>query len=332
MRLLYIVCSIILITACGSGSGKGTSAAPPAKPVPEQPDSGEPPTQTPGYPNAQIIIPVVVHVLQHPDSAESRIKDSKVHSQITALNEAFNRSNADLSKVPALFQPLIADMQIEFRLAETDPDGNASNGITRTDYDPGKTPADYHLGYRYAHYSEFGGIDPWPRDQYLNIWVVDARRRDGRIAFAGRATFPGEPPEEDGILVSTHAFGTEPPLSAIDGVTLGRTAVHEVGHWLGLYHLAGTAESCNVDDGIDDTPLAETNYHGNPTHPSSSCNSVDMFMNYMAKPHDASMLMFTKGQKDLAWQALNDGGDRHSLLKNHRDRLAAQATDTGGTD
>lgn len=309
MRLLYTASCLLLLSACGSDNSS------PSTNTPEQP--AETPMKT-VYPNARIIIPVAVHVIERPQSVESKISDSKVHSQIRALNEAFNRSNADLNKVPTQFQPLIADMQIEFRLASKDPDGNATSGITRTSYDPAKTPADYHLGYRYAHYSEFGGIDPWPRDQYLNIWVLDARRRDGRIAFAGRATFPGEPPEEDGILVSTHAFGTEPPLSIVDGVTLGRTAVHEVGHWLGLYHLAGTAESCNVDDGISDTPLADTNYHNNPIHPSSSCGSVDMFMNYMAKPHDASMLMFTKGQKEAVWKVLNEGGQRHSLLKNYQ--------------
>jgi hypothetical protein len=311
MKLVILLTSLLL-AACGGDNSPTANKKPPAK----QPDPGQP-APKPKYPNARIIIPVVVHVLYRTQDALGNIKDSKIHSQIVALNNAFNRSNADLNKVPDMFQPLIADMQIEFRLADRDPTGNPTTGITRTLAKPTQPP-DSNNFYDFIYYENSGGQNAWPRDKYLNIWVLDMRDRFGRVGFAGRASFPGGPAEKDGVLVATFAFGTEPPLSEPDGLTLGRTLVHEVGHWFGLYHLSGTAESCNVDDGIADTPLASSNYSGNPTHPSSTCGSVDMFMNFMAKPSDTSLLMFSKGQKEAVWKVLNEGGERHTLLKNYQ--------------
>lgn len=296
---------VLLLSACGGDSGNAHSPG-----LPDTPDTPE----NPATPNARLMIPVVVHIMEHPDSADSRISASKVHSQIAALNRAFNRQNSDLLQVPEQFQPLIADMQIRFQLASTDPQGRPTSGITRTTQNIALAPEDYKHAYRYLYYSEFGGQDPWPREHYLNIWVSDLRDHHGSVSLAGRASLPGDPAEEDGVLIATLAFGTEPPLQ--QGLHLGKTTVHEVGHWLGLKHLAGEQESCNVDDDISDTPLSSSNYSGmNPRHPSTSCGSSDMFMNYMALARDESLLMFSQGQKEAVWKVLEQGGERHSLMQ-----------------
>ena len=307
MKKGILLLLLSLLSACGGDNNSSQNPTP----QPENPDT----------PVAGLTIPVVVHVMEHPASDDSRISVAKVHSQIAALNRAFNRQNDDLSQVPAEFQPFIADMQNRFELATTDPQGQPTTGITRTTQNIELAPEEYRWGYRYLHYSALGGKDPWPRERYLNIWVSDMRNHHGRVGLAGRASLPGDPAEEDGVLIATLAFGTEPPLE--QGLHLGKTTAHEVGHWLGLKHIAGEQESCNVDDGISDTPLSSSNYGGlNPSHPSSTCDSADMFMNYMSLARDESLLMFSQGQKAAVWSVLEEGGVRHSLLLNSRNAYA----------
>ncbi|NJO00248.1 MAG: hypothetical protein HC880_00020 [Bacteroidia bacterium] len=85
--------------------------------------------------NATITIPVVVHVLHlanEPVGTGRNIPDAQIQSQIDVLNEDFNRINADRVNTPAQFTPNATNANIQFRLACTDPNGNPTNGITRT--------------------------------------------------------------------------------------------------------------------------------------------------------------------------------------------------------
>ena len=77
-----------------------------------------------------ITLPVVVHVIYH--TASQNIPDASIHSQMNVLNEDFRRLNLDASNTPAIFQPIAADVQIQFCLAKIDPLGSSTNGITRT--------------------------------------------------------------------------------------------------------------------------------------------------------------------------------------------------------
>src|SRR5919107_609174 len=77
-----------------------------------------------------IKIPTCVHIVYN--TPEQNISDEQVHSQIRILNEDFRKRNADSSSIPSAFQALAADSRIEFHLAVRDPDGNSTNGITRT--------------------------------------------------------------------------------------------------------------------------------------------------------------------------------------------------------
>ena len=297
---------VLLVSACGSDSS--STDTPPSSQLP--PDSEQPGD------GARIIIPVVFHILYREGFPESNPPDSKIQSQITVLNEMFRGRNSDITDVPEVFVPLIADMQIEFSLASIDPNGNATTGITRTNSMPvpGETVA-----YGHVYYTNSGGKDAWPSDQYLNVWVNDMRDFfGGPLPFAGRAAFPGEEPSRDGILLATTALGTEQPLD--ERLLLGRTLAHEIGHWFGLYHLGGIEGGCEDDDGISDTPLSAHSYEMvfNPEHPSSSCGSVDMFMNIMALTHDSFLLMFSEGQKEAVWKVLAEHGERHSLLQRYQ--------------
>ena len=75
-------------------------------------------------------IPVVVHVVWR--TPAQNISEALIQSQIDVLNRDFRRLNPDVAQVPAVWQGLVADPQVEFFLATQDPTGNPTNGITRT--------------------------------------------------------------------------------------------------------------------------------------------------------------------------------------------------------
>jgi hypothetical protein len=137
-----------------------------------------------------------------------------------------------------------------------------------------------------------GGVNPWPADRYLNMWVC---RLGGGLL--GYAQFPGGPSETDGVVIRNTAFGTtgtvEPPFN------IGRTGTHEVGHFLNLYHIWGLYDDCTGGDMVSDTPNAAGPNYGEPNFPHVSCNNGpngDMYMNYMDYVDDRVMCMFTAQQ------------------------------------
>ena len=141
-------------------------------------------------------IPVVVHVV-HKTAAQD-ISDAQIKSQIDVLNRDFRKTNSDLNRIPAPFKALAADARIEFALADKDPAGNPSTGITRT-----ATTKDSFLdtddGVKDAN---SGGVNAWPRDNYLNIWVCQLGNN-----LLGYAQFPGGSAATDGVVILHSAFG-----------------------------------------------------------------------------------------------------------------------------
>jgi hypothetical protein len=231
-------------------------------------------------------IPVVVHVVWN--TADQNISDAQIQSQIDVLNHDFRATNADVNTVPGVFQNLVADSRIEFFLATTDPAGNPTDGITRTQTNVTSFGTDDAI-----KSSASGGADAWPADRYLNMWT-------GRLSggLLGYAQFPGGPPGTDGVVILHSAFGTTGTATA--PFHLGRTATHEVGHFLNLFHIWGDDGSgCGGSDEVDDTPNQGGENVGVPTFPHVSCNNGpngDLFMNYMDYVDDAVMVMFTNGQ------------------------------------
>ncbi len=248
-----------------------------------------------------ITIPVVVHVVYKTSS--QNISNTAIYSQITVLNEDFRKLNADASSVPSAFSGVAADCQIEFCLAVRDPSGNTTTGITRT-Y---TTSSSFSTNDDVKHNSS-GGKDAWNTSDYLNIWVCNI---SGGIL--GYAQFPNSgASNEDGVVCDYAYFGD---VGATYPYDKGRTATHEVGHWLNLRHIWGDA-TCGTDY-VSDTPTQSTSNGGCPSFPSTSnCSgngsNGDMFMNYMDYTYDACMYMFSSGQKTRMRATLN--GSRSSLL------------------
>jgi hypothetical protein len=238
---------------------------------------------------APTTIPVVVHVVHN--AAVENISDAQITSQIAVLNKDYRATNPDRSKVPTVWRGLVTDVNVQFALASKDPAGNPTTGITRTHTT--RTSFSDDNGVKSA---ASGGADPWPTDRYLNIWVCTFERTaSGQLL--GYAQFPGGPPKTDGVVILNTAFGTKGTAAApFNG---GRTATHEIGHWLNLHHIWGDTSHCEGTDFVDDTPNQQQPNFGKPHFPHVTCGNGpngDMFMNYMDYVDDDSMVMFSAGQ------------------------------------
>ncbi len=112
-------------------------------------------------------IPVVFHVVYATE--EDNISREQLLDGIRVLNEDFRRLNADAVNTRPIFQSVAADSEIEFKIATRDPNGNCTNGVTRTQSNLSLVANDNVKGVAVS----------WPNDIYLNIWVVNDIRLSG---------------------------------------------------------------------------------------------------------------------------------------------------------
>ncbi len=252
--------------------------------------------------NEIITIPVVVHVVYN--TAIQNISDEQINSQISSLNKDFRLQNENEASIPAPFKQFAADVKIQFVLAKVDPLGRPTTGIirkstTKTSFSPDDA----------VKFSGAGGSDVWNPNKYLNFWVCNLGGNN-----LGYASVPGSSPDRDGVVIAYNVFGTVGTLRA--PFDKGRTATHEVGHWMGLKHIWGDT-NCGTDD-VDDTPRQKSFHYGIPVFPQlSDCSengNGDMFMNYMDLTDDACMSMFTNGQKRKMRSVFAAGGYRNEML------------------
>ena len=263
-------------------------------------------------------IPVVVHIVYNTPS--ENIPNELVYAQIARLNKDYRRLNADTLATRDEFLPVAADVGVEFYLAGTDPAGNPTSGITRTqvtreDFAPDFTGA----GLDDVKQPSEGGVASWDTDQYLNIWVCDLIGTSSLFQVFGFAYPPATAPnwpagsnapssELEGVVIHYEVFGDGNPLATgqLSISDKGRTATHEVGHYLGLRHIWGDAffDGCSADDGLDDTPNAAGNAaqqcaFSNNTCTDSPVDFPDMIENYMDYAQDQCMNIFTQDQADI---------------------------------
>lgn len=270
-------------------------------------------------------IPVVVHIVYK--TAQQNISDSLVYSQIEILNRDFRRQNSDTSTLRSLFDGLGKDARIEFYLACEDPDGNSTTGITRTETT--RDAFTFNLfgggGLDDVKFDSLQGKDGWSTSEYLNIWVcntVDPQSFFGAVlGYAypplGAPNWPVDAfptdPRVEGVVVHFAVFGSPNPSAVNDFATAnkGRTAVHEVGHYLGLRHIWGDGQGaifggvdCTADDGIADTPNSGNNSQSGCNANKNTCNDglddlPDLWENYMDYSEESCQTIFTEGQVDI---------------------------------
>ena len=251
------------------------------------------------------IIPIVFHII-HTYGSEN-ISRAQVEDAVRILNEDFKLLNEDQSEVIPAFENIIGNTQFEFRLARKDPNGNCTDGITRTVSD-----------------LTFNGNDnvkeliSWPRNRYFNVWIVDNVITDGGSQVGGYAyqpsNFIGDP--VDGVIVTHTQFGSIGTSSSSNFAS--RTLTHEAGHWFNLDHTwggsnsPGLASNCNDDDSVNDTPNCIGVADQGCNLSLSTCGSLDNVQNYM--DYSACGLMFTTGQSNRMNAAANSNvGQRSSL-------------------
>ena len=285
-------------------------------------------------------IPVVVHVVYN--TPQQNLDDSVILNQIQILNDDYQRMNADTVNMRSDFDIVKGSPQIEFVLAQVDPNGTPTTGITRTN-----TPSASFgsLAIISGDFSDLekvkstvdGGIDPWDQSRYLNIWVcnmsVDFFGQE-ITALLGYATppsgLPNWPPGStagmsDGIVIQYQSFGSNNPnvLDAGGGPidVRGRTPVHEVGHYLGLRHIWGDGD-CTAQDGIDDTPNADAQSNSDCDITKNTCVDIiqgvdlpDMVENFMDYSAETCQNSFTQGQVELMHGVLEN--QRYDLVYNN---------------
>lgn len=262
--------------------------------------------------SANLTIPVV-HVVYN--TPEQNVSDYQIQSQIVALNEDFRLLNADSIQPAHPFWYYTIDTQLEFCLASVDPYGNFTTGITRT-----YTTTQEFTANGYEKNSILGGADNWGPNYYLNIWVVNMPSK------LGYATWPYNLASYaflDGITIHYTAFGFVGTATA--PYNFGRTATHEIGHWLGLKHIWGDDDGntylnnfcdvneCDSTDYVNDTPPACQRNQGSknvntPYNAYNFCGSDangEMFMNYMDYSDDNTTVMFTYEQAVRMYNAIN---------------------------
>jgi len=237
--------------------------------------------------NGKVVIPVVVNVLYK--TAAENISAAQIQSQIDVLNQDFNAQNSDFGSVPSLFSPVAANVGISFELA----------GVNR------KATSKTSWGTRDAmKKTKQGGLDPTTPSTKLNLWVCTI---GGGIL--GYAQFPGGSSATDGVVIDSRYFGLSG--NANYPYNLGRTATHEIGHWMNLRHIWGDA-NCGSDL-VSDTPNHDSANYGVPAYPHySTCTGhpVEMTMNYMDYTDDRGMYMFSNGQKSRMAAIFLSGGAR----------------------
>jgi hypothetical protein len=229
-------------------------------------------------PTSLLRIPVVVHVIQN-TSGTGNLSDTLVQSQIAVLNE-------DFRALPGTTGAGGTDSQIEFYLATVDPNGAATNGIV------------HHTSNSwFADSGNYWSTTAWDTARYLNIYTNQA---SGALGYVPDLPQGGSVlgTTADRVVIEYGAFGRP----GIGGAPYdrGRTATHEVGHYLGLFHTfdsgCGSASSCyTTGDRICDTASEANARFGCPGN-ATSCGTADPIHNYMDYTDDTCMTGFSPEQ------------------------------------
>ncbi len=284
-------------------------------------------------------IPVVVHVIHSGEAigTGSNLSVAQIQAQIDILNEDFSAQNANFNQTPSQWTSVIGNPDIQFCLANVDPGGNPSNGITRHNLTvTGTNTNNSNIE------DEIKPQTTWNANIYYNIWTLPIPGTTANGGTVGYAYLPSNfaiGSDFDGSVIDWRWFGA--PGFSQSGY---KTLTHETGHYLGLPHTFNETD-CNGDDNIDDTPnisaataslipslsCSNNNF---PTGP-SSCGNEHMYVNYMDYVNsDYCYTSFTAGQIAVMRGVLEGDrpfnyGSRLALINNSNTACADAANNIG---
>ncbi len=266
-----------------------------------------------------MIIPIVFHII-HTGGADN-ISYAQIQDQVVTLNTDFQRMMADTALTPSAFKPFAGGLNVEFRLATLDPNGNCTQGVTRTYSTLTNCSYDYEMVKSLVY---------WPSNKYFNVWVVSVMRYStgGACNGGGYAQFPGGLVLTDGVVIRGDLIGSIGTAITNSGWGnfVGRYLVHETGHWLNLRHIWGDAVCGN--DFVGDTPTAPASNSGCsvfPHNPNSTCGTGpdgEMYDDYMDYSNGPCLNLFTQGQVTRMDAALNSSVSGRNNLWSASNQIA----------
>ncbi|MEN2992609.1 MAG: M43 family zinc metalloprotease [Bacteroidia bacterium] len=286
-------------------------------------------------PESRYVIPVVVHIIHSGQGEPDSLPAARVLTQIEQLFNDYRRRPYTKGYGSGV------DAGIEFSLATKDPNGNPHPGITYTHYrDAGLTSPRVNMTGSQANARTLKTRVTWPKDKYLNIWVVREICQNSDNCpipdVLGFATLPAMDDAEQGVVVISNMFGNSGG---------GQTTTHENGHYLNLYHTfqgnfspAGctglSASTCLTQgDRVCDTPPSRIANYGNARRQNTCQEDIpilggdapDQVRNFMDYLSDPSLDLFTAGQVLRMHEALENASNRRPLWQASN----LQATGTG---
>ena len=238
------------------------------------------------------IIPVVFHIYgsKYPNDLETgESRDVTEERVIQALNDVNANFKGFNDTIDPTFANVEGGMNVEFKLAQIDPDGNTTNGIIYHEVKEG-------FGLETVNNDEIAKY-AWDNYKYFNIHV-QLVINSGSTVQSGIAWLPNELMSDLGIarvVYNGRYLIYDPPASSL---------THEFGHWMGLLHTF--EEGCIADpakgDQVADTPPT-ANTRPAAANGGRNCNPGP-FNNCLGRPinYDNHMdynpceRMFTKGQ------------------------------------
>lgn len=238
-------------------------------------------------------IPVVIHVVA--TDAYQPVSRAQALQQLDVLNADFAGEGENRNQLLTPFDAIASGVAIRFCLADVDPAGQPTEGITFTHTDIPNIALQSGEGGRMAiHYDQLGGKTGWDPETYLNIWVGEYGDFLGSASFPGMAPYP----EEIGVVIDIRHFGSIGDASSSGFYGRGHTLTHELGHFLGLKHIWGQDldASCDDSDDIEDTPNAAGPYYNCPSGIQRSCDTDNMYQNFMDLTDDRCLAAFSADQ------------------------------------